>query len=820
MAGRKKQVDNTAQHSLKHWFSSQKSTASTHAAPSSPVQCVTSSGAMVAAELGPEAKLEATRKRPGSISLKPTQSFGSNSTLSPAPPSDAASPVRRSVRLKTVTPVSKQKQKPPRVFVRQPVACMPPIIKRPSPERDSPRPRRTSPPCDWLASDPSTPSSDTEEVPSSQKDDDEPMLDDLDTLASIPVFHVSSPATSDSSDELPTPAPLPATPPRPLSPDSKTRQIVAEIRAKARLVASPTSPTAAKRSHPPSDDSDSDALPEADFFFGNKGPPAKRRASSVTPSPPNVRRSARKSKRPSTKSITVAIPRPKPKPNPFAAIVRERAAREKRSLALPRATDGSLQDVFAIANAALLRDPDATFEDSVAETSMLDADDALDQLAEGGFAGEAERIRKASATMLPPSWTVFGDSERVKAELLVVFPETIATTLQTPRAKGLWKRIGKWIAAKDYDTLETILDCSLLHTTLSDPKEQAALEPIITWLIEMAILCPHTLLASAAARVAESLIPLLPISARMAVQDRLATHIARCVLRIGSPRDGVLFARELLGGPKNAAQETYVSLDKRQKEHRMLLCASLLRSLQSAQAIFPALSVLSVLAIDPTVDSLTNLELGRVAEEWACKAQDTESQLSVCYTLVGTLGSLPVQQKRDIVRRVFRGTRTATGRMSMWLATAFADGLGMDDISPETYAQCPPLPRIHAYIRTLHITPQTHYPDLLATVQLLDIALWDVDALVETERNQGRSIKYQPGVPVDSEIGDVMNRLSELHGRIRDARAADLERTRTKACLQTLQVRLGWDLLNAARRSKQSATTIREMWGRPRPVVL
>ena len=158
----------------------------------------------------------------------------------------------------------------------------------------------------------------------------------------------------------------------------------------------------------------------------------------------------------------------------------------------------------------------------------------------------------------------------------------------------------------------------------------------------------------------------------------------------------------------------------------------------------------------------------------------------------------------------------------------------------EIYAQCPPLPRIHAYIRTLHITSQTHYPDLLATVQLLDIALWDVDALVETERNQGRSVKYQPGVPVDSEIGDVMNRLSELHGRIRksrpfcfyiwllaylyccvgDARAADIERTRTKACLQTLQVRLGWDLLNAARRSKQSATTIREMWGRPRPVIL
>lgn len=132
---------------------------------------------------------------------------------------------------------------------------------------------------------------------------------------------------------------------------------------------------------------------------------------------------------------------------------------------------------------------------------MFDADDALDQLAEGGFAGEAERIRKASATMLPPSWTVFGDDDGVKGESLVAFPKAVAGLLQTPRAKDLWERIARWVAAKgtiinlipgtfadahlDYDTLEAILDCSLLHTALSDPKEQAALEPIIAWLIEL-----------------------------------------------------------------------------------------------------------------------------------------------------------------------------------------------------------------------------------------------------------------------------------------------------------------------------------------------
>lgn len=188
------------------------------------------------------------------------------------------------------------------------------------------------------------------------------------------------------------------------------------------------------------------------------------------------------------------MPVPKPKPNPFAAIIRDRAAREKRNLTLPRAADGSVQDIFAIANAALLRDSDAGFEDSVAETSMFDPDDSLDQLAEGGFAGEAERIRRARATMLPPGWTVFSDDDGVEGESLVVFPKAVAGLLQTPRAKELWERITGWVAAKgpvislmlgafadapiDFGMLEAIFDCSLLHTALSKPEEQPALEPL------------------------------------------------------------------------------------------------------------------------------------------------------------------------------------------------------------------------------------------------------------------------------------------------------------------------------------------------------
>jgi hypothetical protein len=78
----------------------------------------------------------------------------------------------------------------------------------------------------------------------------------------------------------------------------------------------------------------------------------------------------------------------------------------------------------------------------------------------------------------------------------------------------------------------------------------------------------------------------------------------------------------------------------------------------------------------------------------------------------------------------------------------------------------PPLNRINSYAHTIHITPQTNYSDLLHIAQLLDIAMWDIWALVQSERNAGRSVKYQAGVPIDSTIADVIGHLTDIHGRI------------------------------------------------------
>lgn len=524
------------------------------------------------------------------------------------------------------------------------------------------------------------------------------------------------------------------------------------------------------------------------------------------------------------------IPTPKPKhkvakpaPNPFAALVRERAARAKREESLPRAPDGSRQDIFAIANAALLRDPDASFDEFNVDGGSQDASAALNQLAEGGFAAEAEMVRKAGSAQEVSGWRMFSDGEETKGDMLAKFPHEIAASLTTQRGNKVWGWISERMDAHDYATVEEIIGFNLVEMTFSDPREHTVLEPLIKWLVELVTLSPPTSsFPLGASRQASLLIRHLDSEA----QDRVALHIARCALRVGPPGDGVYLGRSILdlGRPildqmsAEPDETSFVVLSEAQRCSRVWFCAGMLKLMTKAKAIFPVLGVLCLLGLDPALQVTTRSDIAETAELWACKAESLEAQLSVCSTLADALADLPMQQKRDLVLRVLRGTRPVGVQLCMWLATAFLDGEGMEGVSPEMYRARPPLERILAYTRGMYITPETNYTDLLATAQLLDIALWDVAALVEVERNEGRAVKYQPGVPVNSMIMDVIDKLAEVHGRILDARAADLERTRTKAYLQTIQVRLGWDLIEAARSGQKTAKTIKEMWGKPRPV--
>ncbi|CAE6423429.1 unnamed protein product [Rhizoctonia solani] len=744
--------------------------------------------------------------------LKTKISFGSSS-LSSAPNSDPPTPPRRSTRLRaSATPVPPPTKRQ-RVFVPLTPPRMPPgRIKGPSPLRNHDKRRRASPPCYWTADDYCDPS-DTDEVPSSQKDDAEATIDDdIETLESIPIFHMSSPSTSLSSVEPPTPAV--STPPRPLSPDSKTRHIIEEIRAKARAAVTSTSPTL-KRPHSPLQDSDDDSLPDGDFFFGNKDPPSKRRASS-TPSPKNTRRSARKSKKPIL-SPQVVIPirpklAPKPERNPFAALAREHAARAKREESLPRAPDGSRQSIFDLANAALLVDPDASFED---EGGSQESNAALNQLAESGFADEAERVRRAGSTAkVETEWRMFA-TQGPRDEILVDFPHEVQALLNTPFAKRVWGWIAEKAHSQDYDALAEILNTNLVEMAFSDPNQRPALEKVIKWLVELVALSPSSSPISAYAQ--HQAMGLVEYLGDSDAYDRIALHIARCALRTGPPGDGVHLARSILG--ELQTEPKYATTSESQRCSRIWLCADLLRTVAPrTKNIFPVVVVLCLLGLDPSLQVGTRSEIAQTLEQhWISKAESPEAQLSLCTHLFSVFSELPLQQKRDLVVRVVRGTRSVGVQVCMWLAIAFLDGKGLKGVSPEAYTSRPPLERIAAYTHTIHITPDTNYADLLYTAQLLDIAMWDVGALVQAERNAGKAVKYQPGVPIDSAVGDVIGHLADVHGRILDARATDLEKTTTKAYLQTLQVRLGWDLMEAARSGQRKGMNIKEMWGKPRP---
>ncbi|CAE6462082.1 unnamed protein product [Rhizoctonia solani] len=746
--------------------------------------------------------------------VKTEMSFGSSSLSSAPDDSDPPTPPRRSTRLRaSATPAPAPAPPPPppppkrqRVFVPLTPPRMPPgRIKGPSPLRNRDKRRRASPPCYWTASDYCDPS-DTDEVPSSQKDDAEVTIDDdLETLESIPIFHMSSPSTSLSSVEPPTPAV--STPPRPLSPDSKTRHIIEEIRAKARAAATCT----LKRPHPPLEDSDNDSLPDGDFFFGNKDPPSKRRASS-TPSPNNVRRSARKSKRPNPSPRVVARPKLQLAPNPFAAVARERAARAKREESLPRAPDGSRQSIFDVANAALLRDPDDTFED---EGGSQEANAALNQLAEAGFADEAERVRRAgSFTKVETEWQMFATQVPID-QMLADFPHEVEALLTTPFAKRVWGWIADKVHLQDHDGLAEILNTNLVEIAFSDPNERPALEKVIGWLVELVALAPTSSLISASAQ--HQALCLVDYLGDSDAHDRIALHIARCALRAGPPGEGVRLARSVLG--ELQTEPKYALMSDAQRSSRVWLCASLLRTVASrAKNILPVVVVLCLLALDPSLEVGTRSEIAETVEQyWISKAETPESQLSLCSSLFSIFSDLPIRQKRDLVIKVVRGTRSVGVQLCMWLAIAFLDGKGLDNVSPQTYTSRPPLDRIAAYTNTIHISSETNYADLLCTAQLLDIAMWDVGALVQAERSAGRAVKYQAGVPIDSIVAEVIAHLADVHGRILDARATDLKKTTTKAYLQTLQVRLGWDLMEAARSGQRKGMNIKEMWGKPRP---
>ncbi|CEL57688.1 hypothetical protein RSOLAG1IB_02431 [Rhizoctonia solani AG-1 IB] len=689
---------------------------------------------------------------------------------------------------------------------------MPPgRIKGPSPLRNHDKRRRASPPCYWTADDYCDPS-DTDEVPSSQKDDAEPMIDDdLETLESIPVFHMSSPSTSFSSLEPPTPAV--STPPRPLSPNSKARHIIQDVRARASANVTLTSPSL-KRSHSPLEDSDSDSLPDGNFFLDNRDRRHKRPASSDSP-PKSVRRSARKPKRPNLSPTVVVPPKSKVKPasNPFAAVVREHAARAKREESLPRAPDGSRQTIFDVANAALLRDPDASFDDS--EGGSQESNAALSQLVEGGFAAEAERVRRAgSAAHIETGWRIFVN-EQPSDQMLAEFPHEVQGILSTPFAKKIWGWITAKVQMQDHDALAEILNTNLVQIAFSDPAERATLEKVIKWLVELVTLSPAS---SQIARYAQhQAVCLVEHLTDSDAYDRCAMHIARCALRAGPPGDGVRLARSILG--ELQTEPKYASTTEVERNSRVWLCAGLFKVLAPmANNIFPVVVVLCLLGLDPALEVGTRSEISEIVEQyWVTKAESPESQLSLCQSLFSAFSGIPLQQKRDLVIRVVRGTRPAGVLLCMWLSIAFLDGQGLKDVSLQQYMSHPPLNRINSYAHTIHITPQTNYSDLLHIAQLLDIAMWDIWALVQSERNAGRSVKYQAGVPIDSTIADVIGHLTDIHGRILDARATDLEKTTTKAYLQTLQVRLGWDLMEAARSGQRKAMNIKEMLGKPKP---
>lgn len=143
-----------------------------------------------------------------------------------------------------------------------------------------------------------------------------------------------------------------------------------------------------------------------------------------------------------------------------------------------------------------MRDPDATFDEGCSQDAIA----ALDQLAESGFAAEAELVRKARITRGNSFWGAFGNGGEAASDLLVRFPQDIGPLLNTKKAKRIWNWIEERMNVQgtyahiavspsnhclDYATVEHIFDTNLVQIAFSDPQEHTVLESVIKWLVEL-----------------------------------------------------------------------------------------------------------------------------------------------------------------------------------------------------------------------------------------------------------------------------------------------------------------------------------------------
>ncbi|KAF8210364.1 hypothetical protein K438DRAFT_2011771 [Mycena galopus ATCC 62051] len=262
----------------------------------------------------------------------------------------------------------------------------------------------------------------------------------------------------------------------------------------------------------------------------------------------------------------------------------------------------------------------------------------------------------------------------------------------------------------------------------------------------------------------------------------------------------------------------------------------------STQSVLPVLSeipdfVMALLLVG--MDPASSPELQReimLAVDLLCQSLAPYSHVSaeietgICNKIIKFLSDLQPINKAHLIG-LLAGGSGRTSRIARWVAHAVLTK--STSIPPAQYGDLPPLMTLIELALSRKPSPEgetrgifeladdVDYDDLAFYVQVLSVAVSNVPGYVEEEASQ--PIVAPPASPgklslekPDTKLTLVRHAIENLHSRIIDTRAAHLDRSRAKAALKQLSMRIHYQQEAAlkSRRGKKLARPIQQYFSR------
>ncbi|KAG5726394.1 hypothetical protein E4T56_gene9334 [Termitomyces sp. T112] len=659
--------------------------------------------------------------------------------------------------------------------------------------------------------------------------------------ASFNVPSLNVQGSPSSNDAIPSIPPLPSTPPA-LDPTTKAERIIAEIRARAYAATLQNRPeTPVREFKDELSDSDDDVFPESPIKGKGKAVATKlqtsaserytlrtREASPSPSAPKKLSRSAASTTRSRVASTRVPVPlstqnlKGKGKNwNPLDDLLKEKKRNDQRG----KGFEAFRQAEAALANrdAIMFDAGDEDFTDeaaarkAVTERSHLtfspggyDASESDDEVNEhdperllGEKHGKAvvsllnrdkasrQKDKEIEKPVGVPLWHVNEDAMDVEEETL----PKLDITKSHPILTGLQGALDR------NDITQAAL---LISSGIISSVHMAESPAFISYLCDLALLAEGTALSRSAM---QALTQLWGNSSHSVPGISFACILAT-LARLG-PQPNVLDA---MGWTVPTTNTTFVPPNKR--ESMLYRLTALVNTSARFRRLFreeipDILLAMVLVANDPTSSAELQCEIvlaihavcGSIASGCDISAS---LESTVCTKLLKYLSTSEPVNKAYIIG-LFGSGCGRTRRIGRWIAhSVITDKL---DVSPQRYSDLPPiLPLLEELTRQRSATVdspgkfeqhgKTDFVDMAFYVRILGVAITNIEGYVKEERKAPRPRRSSSAnatsstQPQEPPLVLLQTAIETLHARISDIRAMHLDRSRTKAALKELSLRI------------------------------